>query len=80
MFEFFEGIGVVVIHGSGEFACGVVPFEVNANVLWSIKIKFALVEFADGSDGMVDVLAVDVFDTKIIDYECEQDVTGCMEE
>ena len=80
MFKFFEGIGDVVVHGAGEFACGVVPFEVNADVLGSIKVKFAGVAFADGSDEVVNIVMVDVFDTQVINYECEQDVTGFMEE
>ena len=41
VFKFVKCIGKLAVHGAGEFMFGIFLIKVDANVLGSIKVKFA---------------------------------------
>lgn len=77
VFKLYEGIFSVSVHGQDKFMFDVVPVVVDANVLFSIKIKFSGLAFTDGNNEEISILLFGVFD---IDNKGEGDIMGLMEE
>ena len=72
-FKFIEVVFNISIHGAGNFAFDLVPLEVDADILFTIKVDFGCVSFMDGANDVVNFLLFGVFDLKTVNYEFERD-------
>ena len=66
MFEFQESLLNVTFHATAQLTSTVVPFHVNANVLFSVKVNLESILELHNFDKALDVLVTNVFDAKVI--------------
>jgi len=63
----------VVFHGEATGAFGVVPGEVDAGVKVTFPVFSEVIGLLYGVSEVVSVVVADVFDSEVVDYECEHD-------
>ena len=76
MFELKKSLLNVTFHATAQLTGTVVPFHVNANVLFSVKVNLESILELHNFDKVLDVLFADVFDAKVIDDKGESNVTS----
>ena len=72
MMEFGQDVGNLVAHSETESALGVFPFEIDDGKLVASPILGHFVVFLEKISEVINVAFADVFDTKVIDYEAEE--------
>ncbi len=68
-----QGFFNVAWHAEVDMPSFIVPVEGEAEVLRALPVHVADVVFAKDIEEMVDVVRVDVFDTKVVNYQAELD-------
>lgn len=80
MFEFLESLSDVAIHGAAEFAAGVIPTEVDADVLFGIAVDLESVFQVHNGFQVVEILVLRVLDSEVVNNKGEGDFAGLVEE
>ena len=78
VFEFGKGLLDVALHSANEYAFIVIPIEMDPDILFGGKIDFEDIFLIHDADKVLYVAVVGVFDAKIVDYQCEGNVTSDM--
>ena len=80
MLKFAKCLLDVAVHGKDAGAIIVVPFKVDANVLFCLCITLDGIMLAHGCQQMFKVFVLVIFDDKIINNKGEGDVLGLVKE
>ena len=75
MIQFEAEIGDVVIHGEVAGVLSVIPLEVDSSIQITLPIFGDVVVFLEGIAQVSGVPFTDIFDTKVVDDEAEDDRT-----
>ena len=66
-------VGNVFVHDEATGALGVVPLEIDAGVKVTLPVFSDVILFFEGISKVVDMAVANIFNTKVVDYESEED-------